>query len=69
MPTLDLIGKKAVLNHHKQVSYRLLQCNANLSASGWLGRPVRDKSKAKAPSFTRRHLPRSPALPTPGFVW
>lgn len=32
MPTLDWIGKKAVLNHHKQVPYRLLQCDAKLSA-------------------------------------
>ena len=32
MPTLDWIGKKAVLNHHREVPYRLLQCNAELSA-------------------------------------
>jgi adenine-specific DNA-methyltransferase len=32
MPTLDWIGKKAVLNHHKQVPYRLLQCYGKLSA-------------------------------------
>jgi adenine-specific DNA-methyltransferase len=32
MPTLDWIGKKAVLNHHKQVPYRLLQCDGKLSA-------------------------------------
>lgn len=32
MPTLDWIGKKAVLNHHKQVPYRLLKCDAKLSA-------------------------------------
>lgn len=31
MPTLDWIGKKAVLNHHKQVPYRLLHCDAKLS--------------------------------------
>ncbi|HNQ24177.1 MAG TPA: site-specific DNA-methyltransferase [Phycisphaerae bacterium] len=34
MPTLDWIGKKAVLNHHKQVPYRLLHCDASLSAGG-----------------------------------
>ncbi len=32
MPTLDWIGKKAVLNHHREVPYRLLRCNAELSA-------------------------------------
>ena len=32
MATLDWIGKKAVINHHRQVPYRLLQCEPNLSA-------------------------------------
>ena len=32
MPTLDWIGKKAVLNHHRQVQYRLLRCDRKLSA-------------------------------------
>ncbi len=32
MPTLDWIGKKAVLKHHWQVPYRLLHCDASLSA-------------------------------------
>ncbi len=32
MPTLDWIGKKAVLGHHRQVAYRLLKCDASLSA-------------------------------------
>ena len=31
MPTLDWIGKKAVLNHHREVPYRLLKCNGKLS--------------------------------------
>ncbi len=31
MPTLDWIGKKAVLEHHKQVSFHLLRCNDALS--------------------------------------
>jgi adenine-specific DNA-methyltransferase len=31
MPTLDWIGKKAVLNHHREVSYRLLKCDSKLS--------------------------------------
>jgi site-specific DNA-methyltransferase (adenine-specific)/adenine-specific DNA-methyltransferase len=31
MPTLDWIGKKAVLNHHRQVPYHLLRCDENLS--------------------------------------
>ena len=32
MPTLDWIGKKAVLNHHREVPYRLLRCESGLSA-------------------------------------
>ncbi len=32
MPTLDWIGKKAVLNHHRKVPYRWLHCDAKLSA-------------------------------------
>jgi adenine-specific DNA-methyltransferase len=31
MPTLNWIGKDAVLNHHTQVPYRLLNCNGELS--------------------------------------
>jgi adenine-specific DNA-methyltransferase len=31
MPTLDWIGKKAVLNHHREVPYRLLHCDRKLS--------------------------------------
>jgi hypothetical protein len=27
MPTLDWIGKKAVLNHHREVAFRLLKCD------------------------------------------
>lgn len=32
MPTLDWIGKKAVVNHHREVPYRLIHCNGKLSA-------------------------------------
>lgn len=32
MPTLDWIGKKAVLNHQREVLYRLIRCNATLSS-------------------------------------
>jgi adenine-specific DNA-methyltransferase len=32
MPTLDWIGKSAVLNHHRQVPYHLLRCDRELSA-------------------------------------
>lgn len=32
MPTLDWIGKKAVVNHHQEVPYRLIHCNGALSA-------------------------------------
>jgi site-specific DNA-methyltransferase (adenine-specific)/adenine-specific DNA-methyltransferase len=31
MPTLDWIGKQAVLNHHNQVPFHLLRCNPDLS--------------------------------------
>lgn len=31
MPTLEWIGKKAVVNHHREVPFRLLQCDAALS--------------------------------------
>lgn len=31
MPTLDWIGKKAVLNHHREVPYHLLKCDRKLS--------------------------------------
>lgn len=33
MPTLDWIGKKAVLNHHREVSFHLLREEPDLSAS------------------------------------
>lgn len=32
MPTLDWIGKKAVVNHHREVPYRLIHCDLDLSA-------------------------------------
>lgn len=32
MPTLDWIGKKAVVSHHKEVPFRLLRCERELSA-------------------------------------
>lgn len=32
MPTLDWMGKKAVVNHHQEVPYRLLRCDPTLSA-------------------------------------
>jgi site-specific DNA-methyltransferase (adenine-specific)/adenine-specific DNA-methyltransferase len=31
MPTLDWIGKKAVVNHHRQVPYRLIHCDKDKS--------------------------------------
>jgi adenine-specific DNA-methyltransferase len=31
MPTLDWIGKKAVLNHHNEVPFHLLRCDPDLS--------------------------------------
>lgn len=32
MPVLDWIGKQAVVNHHREVPYRLIHCDADLSA-------------------------------------
>ena len=32
MPTLDWIGKPAVVNHHRKVGYHLLRCDRELSA-------------------------------------
>lgn len=32
MPTLDWIGKKAVVNHHREVPYRLVHCDGERSA-------------------------------------
>jgi len=32
MPTLDWIGKQAVVNHHREVPYRLIHCDSDLSA-------------------------------------
>ena len=32
MPTLDWIGKSAVVDHHRKVPYRLLRCDRDLSA-------------------------------------
>jgi hypothetical protein len=31
MPKLDWIGKKAVVNHHREVPFHLLQSNGELS--------------------------------------
>src|SRR5579859_5846266 len=31
MPSLEWIGKKAVLNHHRTVPYHLLKCDSKLS--------------------------------------
>ena len=32
MPTLDWIGKRAVVNHHRELPYRLLHCDREASA-------------------------------------
>jgi hypothetical protein len=32
MPTLNWIGKAAVVNHHRKVGYHLLRCDKELSA-------------------------------------
>ena len=36
MPTLNWIGKEAVVNHHREVPYHLLRCDKKLS----VGEPV-----------------------------
>lgn len=41
MPTLDWLGKKAVINHHRQVPYHLLRCDEKLS----VGDPGRRNAK------------------------
>jgi len=40
MPTLNWIGKDAVVNHHKEVPFRLLKCNAKLSVGDNSGSPL-----------------------------
>lgn len=32
MPPLDWIGKQAVVNHHREVPYRLVRCDSDLPA-------------------------------------
>ncbi|GMV11655.1 MAG: hypothetical protein ABS52_16095 [Gemmatimonadetes bacterium SCN 70-22] len=32
MPTLDWIGKRAVLNHHREIPFHLLKQDAEISA-------------------------------------
>ena len=44
MPVLDWIGKKAVVNHHREVPYRLLHCDK--SKSGAIRTPETCLSKA-----------------------
>jgi hypothetical protein len=44
MPTLDWIGKKAVLNYHREVRYRPLRGNAKPSARGCEDGTMLDKA-------------------------
>ena len=37
MPTLNWIGKDAVVNHHKEVPFRLLRCDPKRSVGGKSG--------------------------------
>jgi hypothetical protein len=37
MPTLDWIGKNTVIGHHKEVPYRLIKCDKELSAGAAFG--------------------------------
>ena len=37
MPSLDWIGKKAVLNHHREIPFRLLRCDSGLSVGSETG--------------------------------
>ena len=55
MPTLDWIGKKAVVNHHRKVPYRLLHCDGELSAGD--PTPATCWSRATTSWRSRRCLP------------
>ena len=59
MPTLDWIGKKAVLNHHRQVPYHLLRCDEKLSVGDPDGGSV----------LTGKVLDRLPARDGPKVVY
>lgn len=48
MPTLDWIGKKAVLNHHRQVPYHLLKHEPDLSVGGMVLRHGRGSENLTA---------------------
>jgi adenine-specific DNA-methyltransferase len=37
MPTLDWVGKSAVVNHHNEVPFHLLRCNPALSVGAESG--------------------------------
>ena len=56
MPTLTWIGKEAVENHHKEIPYRLLHCDASLS----VGDP--GSGNLLVEGLLRKLLP-APALP------
>ncbi len=59
MPVLDWIGKKAVVNHHREVPYCLVHCDGELSA----GDPdmgnfpvLGNKQEAPCVGFMRKHF-------------
>lgn len=59
MPKLTWIGKEAVVNHHRQVPYRLLQCDSELSAGTLNGNLLVEGDnlealKALLPYYARR---------------
>jgi adenine-specific DNA-methyltransferase len=61
MPSLDWIGKKAVLNHHREVPYHLLKCGKQLS--------VGDRSPAGGNVLTNAILKALPAHDGPRIVY
>ena len=62
MPTLDWIGKKAVLNHHRQVPYRLLHCNGKLSAGDPDGKWAEDWARGWGDTGAGQPLPNNNEL-------
>jgi adenine-specific DNA-methyltransferase len=46
MPVLDWIGKKAVVNHHREVPYRLIHCDKDKSVGDPDIRPTTRETRA-----------------------
>jgi adenine-specific DNA-methyltransferase len=67
MPTLNWIGKEAVVKHHKEVPFRLLEPVAALSCST---RPRAGEVLGERVMATENHIVQGDKLHTPqGLVW